>query len=308
MSPTIRHSDVALEDSSRSVIALLLSLTPIYFLQSRGTSDSSSSCLHCSGTLTRRIHLVTTVASLGLDKLHWGLLQILLLLVLQKVINYFPSIQRTKRNKVATTTTSTRGAAPPPLPATSSGSASTPATPTTTRIKRTTRRRTSSPPSPTNPLYPPTLLDSTVARFLSSTSPSHLSLLPPHSLPPNTPPSVPLASWKTLHSDPTSSINLLVSQHPTTKSLYAIRASYPPSESGGGGKDLLRRLYEVLTDVGRRKSWDGMCQDAREVERFEVEGGRKGAVAWIGMKGMAIVKPKVSLSITLSLGRYLTFR
>jgi hypothetical protein len=76
-----------------------------------------------------------------------------------------------------------------------------------------------------------------------------------------------------------------VLQHPTTKSLYAICASFPDVP--------LRKLFETLVDVKSRKEWDGMCADVQEVESVEV-GGRSGNVSWLGMKGVAVIKAKVS--------------
>lgn len=158
--------------------------------------------------------------------------------------------------------------------------------------------------APTPSLYEPHQLDRTLYNFLSITSPSSLPLLPP--LPPLPPPSLSspllpsrasLPTWTLLHSAPLSPLNLKVLQHPTTKSLYAISAEFPNVP--------LRNLLEVLTSVEKRSEWDTMCLGGETLERFTErdidgeeegvgrEGGRRGSVGWIGMKGVAIIKAKV---------------
>ena len=71
--------------------------------------------------------------------------------------------------------------------------------------------------------------------------------------------------------------------------LYAIQASFPGVP--------LRKLFEVLTDIKQRPKWDGMAQGSDELERFEVgtKDGReiKGALVWLAMKGVALIKAKV---------------
>ena len=106
-------------------------------------------------------------------------------------------------------------------------------------------------------------------------------------------------------------------QHPSTSTLYAICARFP--------KVPLRNLYEVLTTIERRKEWDGMCSGSKTVQEVDVEfptvGGAekdeksegvtgkirrvKGNVVWIGMKGVALIKAKdmVLLSIAGCLPR-----
>lgn len=88
-------------------------------------------------------------------------------------------------------------------------------------------------------------------------------------------------------------------KHPSTNGLYALCAQFRGVP--------VRKLYEVLTNIGDRTTWDRMCQAAEEIEELEVdvpaengaeaekEGHRmlRGNVVWLGMKGMALLKPKV---------------
>lgn len=139
------------------------------------------------------------------------------------------------------------------------------------------RRRRSSLP------VPPALLDTTLTNFLSITEPSYTSLLPPSTSPSTLklPESAALSTWKSLYETAT----LQVLQHPTTKTLYAICAKFEDVP--------IRKLFETLCTVEKRIEWDGMCSGVEAIEAVEV-GGRKGSVAWLGMKGVAVIKAKVS--------------
>lgn len=157
------------------------------------------------------------------------------------------------------------------------------------------------PPS----LYTPALLDTTLHNFLSITEPSHLPLLPSPvaaNPPLKIPTSLPLSEWTQLLTTDT----LAVLQHPSTKTLYAICATFPDVQ--------LRQLFETLTQVGNRTKWDAMASGtsfkyifldrvlrrdihdnvgAEEIDQIEV-GGRRGSVSWLAMKGVAVIKAKVS--------------
>lgn len=270
---------------SPSVVALLLAITPIYLfsVQARCKSPGATFGDEAEADISR------CSARLGLDNLHLGLLQVVLLLVMGHLSSFIPAglLQRRQKRQGGTTAAPAlrvAEATPPPAPT----------APTSVKRRHPPRPSPSKPASrKTNDRYPIPLLDGIVARFLACTSPEHLSLLPS---PPTTPSEhITLSSWKVLH----EAAGLRVLQHPSTPSLYGICAEFPEVP--------LRNLFEVLTNVESRTKWDGMCAEAREVEEVEVdvpldgEGqpGKvkevRGNVVWIGMKGMALIKPKVSL-------------
>ncbi|GAA5967875.1 hypothetical protein JCM11641_005793 [Rhodosporidiobolus odoratus] len=265
---------VALPDASKSFLSLVLSLSPLYFL-------------------------ISARNSLGLDKLHVGLLQVLLLVVLRAGLDMIPS-------KVKQATTRRRSASPPPAIMVERKASPSPPVAQVAPVEASKKRKTKHdaakartktprlrpvppPPPPPKPLPPFSVekLDETVANFLSITDPAFLSYLPSSAKPTTSIPPAPLSSWTSTY----SAADIQVLQHPTLKSLFGICATYPEVP--------LRSLYEVLQNVGVRGTWDSMTASGEELERFEVEGGRRANVMWMKMKGMAMVKAKdlVLLSI-----------
>ncbi|GAA5896898.1 hypothetical protein JCM8208_007120 [Rhodotorula glutinis] len=259
-----------LQDTQKSVLSLLLSLSPLYFL-------------------------VTARSKLGLDGLHVGLLQVLLLLVLRAGLDLIPSGLKRKS-----------APAPSPAPASAPAPVVVVEAPSSAPVEaveraqkgghaegkvkqRTKRRRIKAAPAPAAPPpFPADKLDETVANFLHITAPaflSHISATPTTSIP-----SAPLSEWKsTFQGD-----NVEVLQHPKLASLFGICATFPDVP--------IRQLFQVLQDVGSRAAWDSMSEGAGEIERFEVE-GRKGNCLHMRMKGMAMVKAKdlVLLSVASKL-------
>ncbi|GAA5982835.1 hypothetical protein JCM5350_003003 [Sporobolomyces pararoseus] len=254
-----------LQDTSKSIVALLLSLSPAYFLL---------------GARSR----------LGIDNLHVGLIQVVLLLVLRSLLDVLPSFgtgstspsppsativqaapSETKEEEVVTTVTTLEG------------------TPVVNRKairSRRTKLRTlpSSPPSAPPP-FPAEKLDENVANFISTVEPSFLSHVP-EARPTTKIPPASLSTWTNLFEQ--DSITVL--QHPSIKTLYGIGAHFPDVP--------IRKLYEVLVDLNSRSTWDTMTSGADEIERFEVQ-GRKANISHMKMKGMPLVKAKdlVLLSI-----------
>ncbi|GAA5961122.1 hypothetical protein JCM3765_001234 [Sporobolomyces pararoseus] len=254
-----------LQDTSKSVVALLLSLSPAYFLL---------------GARSR----------LGIDNLHVGLIQVVLLLVLRSLLDVLPSFRvgstsppsptativqaaptTTKEKEIVTTTRSLEG------------------TPVVKRKAMRSRRTKlptlpSSPPSAPPP-FPAEKLDENVANFISTVEPSFLSHVP-EARPTTKIPPASLSTWTNLFEQ--DSITVL--QHPSIKTLYGIGAHFPDVP--------IRKLYEVLVDLNSRSTWDTMTSGADEIERFEVE-GRKANISHMKMKGMPLVKAKdlVLLSI-----------
>ncbi|CEQ39572.1 SPOSA6832_01118, partial [Sporobolomyces salmonicolor] len=220
-----------------------------------------------------------TAARLGIDNLHVGLLQVVLLLVLRSLLDVVPNPFKRKSIRAATAST----AAPPAIEVVVAAApqSATAAVPTILRQRHTRPRRSkrtaalpSSPPS----LFPAAKLDSTVADFLSATEPAFLAHLP-DAQPTTSIPPLSLSSWTNVYSQ--DAISVL--QHPSVKTLYGISAIFPDVP--------LRKLYETLVDIGTRSTWDSMTQGADEVERFEVQ-GRRGNVSHMRMKGMPMVKAK----------------
>ncbi|BGP16615.1 hypothetical protein JCM10213_000469 [Rhodosporidiobolus nylandii] len=258
---------VALPDAQKSVLSLLLSLSPLYFL-------------------------ISARSQLGLDKLHIGLLQVLLLVVLKAGLDRLPSpVKRAVRR-------SPSPSPPPPVilveqKASPSPPAASPTVAEASKKRRTKhdaakaakKARTRSPaplplPPAPQPPFPREKLGETVANFLSITDPAFLSYLPSAMKPTTTIPSAPLSSWTSTY----AAGDLEVLQHPSLKSLFGICCTYPEVP--------LRALYETLADVEGRAVWDSMTASGEELERFEVEGGRRANVLWMKMKGMAMVKAK----------------
>lgn len=249
--------------------------------------------------LSRRPH----EARLGLDNLHLGLLQVVLLLLMGHLSSLLPSGLLGKRTK-----SGNQEAAISSSPSPSADVSEQPKSKVAGRAP-TPKRRRRPPPSKvqqvkTDDRFPAPLLDSVVARFLSCTSPEHLNLLPSSSSADPPAASTPLSAWKSLY----ETEDLQVKQYPSTSTLYAICARFPNVP--------LRNLYEVLTTIERRKEWDSMCSGSKTVQEVDVEfpavagaekgekvessGGKirrvKGNVVWIGMKGVALIKAKVSSS------------
>lgn len=216
--------------------------------------------------------------------MHLGLIQFILLLLLKGALRLDP------RRLFATKPATVSAAAPPAPPSDTSsttlvdepltkGATTSATSPPLTRPRQRHRRPRPPPPPPSNPLYPPHLLDQTVAHFLSLVSPQLLSHLPSSTHPTSATPLIPLASWTQLYA--TSGLN--VAQHPTLPALYSVEAAFPGVP--------IKALWETLLSMERRAEWDGMCAGAEVVDQFEVE-GRKGDVIWMGMKGMAFIKAK----------------
>ncbi|KAJ8294303.1 hypothetical protein OF846_002843 [Rhodotorula toruloides] len=234
---------VAVQDTNKSILSLLLSLSPLWFI-------------------------VQSRTRLGLDTLHVGLFQVVLLLVLRAGLDLIPTRLRRKT------------ASPAPAPVVQ------PAVQEEARVgngvdvkeKQKSRRRVkrkvaAAPPAP----FAAEKLDETVANFLHITEPAFLSYVP---IKPTTSiSSAPLSDWKKTFSGD----NVEVLQHPTLSSLFGICATFPDVP--------IRNLFQVLQDIGKRPVWDGMCSGASEIERFEVD-GRKGNALTMQMKGMAMIKAK----------------
>ncbi|GAA5872065.1 hypothetical protein JCM8547_003088 [Rhodosporidiobolus lusitaniae] len=271
-------------DSRREVLSLALSLGPLWFL-------------------------VNSRASLGLDRLHLGMLQVLMLIVLRWALDLVPSRTKPEASKRSSSP-------PPPLLNVDKGPVSQPVTTPTTASaskKRRTRhdaaaegkkQRRSSPSSsvhppldaplpqkkpsslrPSLPAPPPAVppplplakLDDTVANFLAITEPAFLAYLPVK--PTTSIPPAALSSWTSTY----SAGEIEVLQHPTLKSLFGICSTYPEVP--------LRALYEVLTDIEKRAEWDSMTQGAEEIVRWENE-GKRANIMHMRMKGMPMVKAK----------------
>lgn len=205
-------------------------------------------------SLSPLVLLYQLKSALGLDGLHLGLVQLVIIFCVRMVMG---------------------GEAPQPVAPEVVPVAFVPAEKGSQRVGRKARRRAAAPVS----RYTPQLLDSTLWNLLSITEPSYLHLLPDLPRNPLIPTSAPLSSWTSLLSTP----NLSVLQHPSTKSLYAISATYADVT--------LRQLFETLTQVEKRLEWDGMCAGSESLEEVLV-GNRKGSVSWLGMKGVAVVKAK----------------
>ncbi|GAA5910117.1 uncharacterized protein JCM6883_000559 [Sporobolomyces salmoneus] len=244
-----------LQDTSKSVVALLLSLSPAYFL-------------------------LGARSKLGIDNLHVGLIQVVLLLVLRSLLDVLPSFR----------TVSPQASSPPFSVSASLPSQKAPTEEVTTQTvvqeipvvnrKAIRSRRTKLRPLPSSPPppFPVEKLDENVANFISTVEPSFLPHLPTTKPSTKIPPAS-LSTWTNLFEQ--DSITVL--QHPTIKTLYGIGAHFPDVP--------LKKLYEVLIDLGSRATWDSMTSGADEIERFEV-GGKKGNVSHMKMKGMPLVKAK----------------
>ncbi|GAA6023966.1 hypothetical protein JCM11491_003218 [Sporobolomyces phaffii] len=243
-----------LQDTSKSVVALLLSLSPAYFL-------------------------LGARSKLGIDNLHVGLIQVVLLLVLRSLLDVLPSFDR-------------QTPAPATAPATPVSVEPSPGEAIPVVDRRAIRSRRTKlrllPPPARPPPFPVEKLHETVANFVSTVEPSFLPHLaevevegarPPQ--PTTTIPPASLSTWTRVYDDAASGITVL--QHPAVKTLYGIGAEFPDVP--------LRKLYEVLVDLGSRATWDTMTTAADEVERFELAGVRAN-VSHMKMKGMPLVKAK----------------
>ncbi|KDE09214.1 hypothetical protein MVLG_00536 [Microbotryum lychnidis-dioicae p1A1 Lamole] len=245
---TMQRSDsLAVQEGSRSVLALVLSLSPLYLLlQSRGR--------------------------LGLDNLHLGLIQVVMLLLLKTVLNFIPLGSSLANSFSSEAKTDSRE-----VPQVQNGQDTKLKTQKKRRTKKVSSKAAAAAPVDTG-LYRTAWLDQIVTNFIASTEPRYLKLLPDPGTPP-TFPAMPLEQWDSMYKDDA----LQVSCHPKMKSLFAIQAKFPDVP--------LRKLYETLIDVQKRKEWDGMCADVGEIETVEL-GGRRGSCSWIAMKGMAMIKAK----------------
>ncbi|GAA5925949.1 uncharacterized protein JCM15063_005169 [Sporobolomyces koalae] len=251
-----------LQDTSKSVVALLLSLSPAYFLL---------------GARSR----------LGIDNLHVGLIQVVLLLVLRSLLDTIPSFR--SREPVPVPSSPTRVVETEtlkPAPVTTTESSPEDSGVVDRRAIRSRRTKLRSLPVALAPSpFPVEKLDENVANFISTVEPSFLSHLPDAKPTTKIPPAS-LSTWTNLFEQ--DSITVL--QHPSIKTLYGIGAHFPDVP--------LKKLYEVLVDLSSRATWDSMTSGANEVIRFEV-GGKKANISHMKMKGMPLVKAKdlVLLSI-----------
>ncbi|KAM0752376.1 Bet v1-like protein [Meredithblackwellia eburnea MCA 4105] len=242
-------------------------------VQMKHKSDHSTS-LALLLSISPLYFLVQAKSRLGLDNLHISLLQVFLLFALRWILSFNPRAAfRSKTQPATTAQTATRS-----TPVESELEAQT--TQITDSSKTKHKKKSAKKPAE-NPLYPRTLLDGVVTNFLSVTESSYATLLPspPSSISEGIPSAASLSTWTSLH----QTENLQVLQHPTAKALYAICSVFPDVP--------LRKLFATLVDIEKRKEWDGMCSGVEPIEEVNV-GGRRGAVSWLGMKGMALVKPK----------------
>ncbi|BGP48617.1 hypothetical protein JCM10450v2_004493 [Rhodotorula kratochvilovae] len=244
-----------LQDTNKSIVSLLLSLSPLYFL-------------------------ISSRSRLGLDGLHVGLLQVVLLLVLRAGLDLVPSgLRRTPAPAPAPVVVVQQ---PPPsrtqVATVDEDDGDYEKDGVAEKKKRTKRRRVKAAPAAAPPPpFPAGKLDETVANFLHITAPTFLTHIAATST--TSIPSAPLSEWKSTYQGD----NVEVLQHPKLASLFGICATFPDVP--------LRQLFQVLQDVGSRAKWDSMAEGADEIERFEVE-GRRGNCLHMRMKGMAMVKAK----------------
>ncbi|KAK4056727.1 hypothetical protein OIO90_002279 [Microbotryomycetes sp. JL221] len=271
------QTEVVARDSSRSMLLGLLAITPMYMYSTQAK------------------------AKLGLDALHIGLFQVLVLLVLGQLSNWSPKKALTAPVRVITQAEQA---------VTSNGSATTndetTSKPSSNKRRRNKSKKRSSKTvndSTQHHLFKPSMCDRVVRNFLAATEPEYVKLLPPPTeqdrqldAQQKAPDAMPLSDWKELFRDDTS-LNLIVRQHPTANKLFALEAKFPNVP--------VRNLFEVLTTIDKRKEYDGMTQDTKEIERFEIvdqapngindHGGKreiKGAAVWLAMKGMGPIKSK----------------
>ncbi|SCV72103.1 BQ2448_4797 [Microbotryum intermedium] len=245
---TMQRSDsLAVQEGSKSVLALVLSLSPLYLLlQSR--------------------------AKLGLDNLHLGLIQVVMLLVLKTVLNFIPL-----GSSLGSSINSNAKADTHQMQRVQTEQGAKLETRKKRRAKKASSKAAATAPVNTG-LYRAAWLDQIVTNFIASTEPRYLKLLPDPETPPPLP-ATPLEQWDSMYKDDA----LQVSCHPKMKTLFAIQAKFPDVP--------LRKLYETLIDVQKRKEWDSMCADVGEIEMVEI-GGRRGSCSWVAMKGMAMIKAK----------------
>ncbi|KAK4054528.1 hypothetical protein OIV83_001022 [Microbotryomycetes sp. JL201] len=261
------QQQVATREGSRNLLAIMLAVTPVYLYSSQARSK------------------------LGLDTVHLGLIQIVLLLIFGQLSQWSPNnAVKTAADRVEQVVNNHSGRI-------ENGSATTSSTTKSKPKKRRARRKQkkADPATTENKLFPASLCDRVVRNFLAATEPEYVKLLPPPSpqdeaSSKDAPESMPLSDWKELFKED----NLVVKQHPTANKLFALQARFPNVP--------IRKLFEVLTTIDKRKEYDGMTQDAKEIERFEivadaVEGNGakreiKGAAVWLAMKGMGPIKSK----------------
>lgn len=268
------------EDSTKVLVLATVAISPIYYYLSLQAKSEFKSWW----TLSSRANqpFLFRIATLDKDRLHLVILHCVILLVYRYCYSKSTPVRiepipiETKEIASITTTTTEKKLVD-------------------TKPRRRIRKVSTTTSTPFNPLYPDTLLDSTTRSFLSITSPSHLDLLPPSkaaatpSTP--TPASLPLNSWSSLFSSPPSDpSNLTILQHPSQSTLYAIQYDFPSLP--------LRQLFLTLCDLEKRVEWDGMCEGGMRLEDVRGE-GRKASVGWMAVKGMKVVRAKVSSIIPL---------
>jgi hypothetical protein len=131
-----------------------------------------------------------------------------------------------------------------------------------------------------NPQYPNALMDASLYRFLSISDPAqleHVGPLPPGSRKPPEP--LALSAWKTMH----DADGVVVLKHPVMPGMYAICYRFAEAD--------IRKLWEILVDITKRPSWDGMCEDSEQLLELGPRDTptrptkRIASVSWMGMKG-----------------------
>lgn len=288
MSVATRDAVSPLQDTSRSIVALLLSLSPAYFLF--GARCQFLSLFRVNHERERPLTPppLCTTAKLGIDNLHVGLIQVVLLLVLRSLLDVVPTFRSSSSTPVSK----------PPVTIAIEREATTKEATTETKAVETTqkrqgrrRRRRTTPKEATStraPPFPTDKLDDNVANFISTVEPAFLVYLPESScqktrstggIPPCS-----VSTWTETYRD--DSRGILVAHHPSVKTLFAISCRF---------RDVsVHKLYDVLVDLDSRPQWDSMTFASREVERFESDDGRYEAnVSHMQMKGMPpLVKQK----------------
>ncbi|KAM0791299.1 hypothetical protein ACM66B_005771 [Microbotryomycetes sp. NB124-2] len=267
MSSEQRHQQVAVREGSRNVLAVLLAATPVYLYSTQAKNK------------------------LGLDTIHLGLIQIVLLLIFGQLS------QTSSNNPIKAAANKVEQVVNHSQPI-ENGSAETKTADSKSKKRRTRKKKSNNAAAESgqqHKLFPASLCDRVVRNFLAATEPEYVKLLPPptaedETISKDAPESMPLSDWKELFKED----NLVVRQHPSANKLFALQAKFPNVP--------IRKLFEVLTTIDKRKEYDGMTQDAKEIERFEivadaVEGGGakreiKGAAVWLAMKGMGPIKSK----------------
>ena len=139
---------------------------------------------------------------------------------------------------------------------------------------------------PEHVLYPNSMLDQTLRRFIELVDPASLSLLDSTPLDPSIDRPT-LQDWPLVFTDEQTT----VATHPVNKSLYAVSTSFPDID--------LRKLWELLISIDVRSTWDSMCEQTVALEHIGDQAtpvhavtGREGTVDYLAIKGMFPVKAK----------------